>query len=131
MLALQDRGFEALEHWMGRVPDAIYFSDFGWGEFVSAVGRRVRATGQPGATGDALLDAARLYTVGWRIEPIQTSDILDATEMLRDFNLSLRLPDAIHIAVARRLDCTLISTDRPQGRAASANGVVATNPLYT
>jgi len=65
----------------------------------------------------------------WRRLPIENRDIEEAIDLVAKVTLSLRLPDAIHIAVARRVGATLITNDRQQHRAARTLGVLALNPL--
>ena len=60
---------------------------------------------------------------------MMSSDISDATIMLQRFDIPLKLPDALHIAIARRLGASLISTDRQQVSAAKKLGVDCLNPL--
>jgi hypothetical protein len=40
----------------------------------------------------------------------------------RHFDLGLRAPDALHLAIARRLDATLVTRDRGLATAAPRNG---------
>jgi hypothetical protein len=53
------------------------------------------------------------------------SDARLAYTYVRRFDLALRTPDALHIAIARRLDTTLVTSDRRMARAAAELGVAA------
>jgi predicted nucleic acid-binding protein len=43
---------------------------------------------------------------------------------VRRFDLMLRAPDALHLAIARRLDATLVTLDRRLARAAKELGIM-------
>lgn len=66
---------------------------------------------------------------GWDAVPVTSADIERATATVARFELALRLPDAIHIAIAERLGATLVTSDRQQHRAALALGTASINPL--
>ena len=103
-------------------------SDFGWGEVVSAIGRRARVGGLRPKVGVSLLDSAASYVQNWTRFDTRPEDITCATGFVADFTLALRLPDAIHFAFARRLEATLLSTDRGQASAAAALGIAIVDP---
>ncbi len=42
---------------------------------------------------------------------------------VRRFDLALRAPDALHLAIARRLDATLVTLDRRRAAAAGELGI--------
>jgi uncharacterized protein len=54
---------------------------------------------------------------------IQASDTRLAYIYVRRFDLRLRAPDALHVAVARRLDAVLVTLDRRMATAAIDLGV--------
>lgn len=54
--------------------------------------------------------------------PIETSDIEAAIEFVRQPRLGLRLPDALHVIVAKRLGATLATLDVKLATAARALG---------
>lgn len=129
-LVLRDTDWATLRHWIATTTPSLTYSDFGFGELASAVGRRVR-TQELGANQarTLLLDFSKGLP-GWTRIPMVSSDIRTATDYMVRFELGLRFPDAIHIAVAQRLGLPLVSTDIRQGRAASSLGVAAINPLH-
>jgi hypothetical protein len=47
---------------------------------------------------------------------------------VRRFDLALRVPDALHLAIARRLDVALVTLDRRLATAAGELGVAAEMP---
>ncbi|WP_010186804.1 type II toxin-antitoxin system VapC family toxin [Sphingomonas sp. PAMC 26605] len=128
-ILFEDDRWQHIADWIEAQQTQGCFSDFGWGEFVSAVGMRVRLGRMPAAEARDFLDVVSPGLRGWTRVEIVPADIAAATALLSEFALGLRLPDAIHIAVAQRLGLTLVSTDIRQVRAAASLGVAAINPL--
>jgi hypothetical protein len=110
-------------------PAVIVLSDFGAAEFSSAVARRVRMrdlTRGEGRLAFANFDdwiarsTSRQKVIG--------VDIESADRILRRLDVNLRKPDAIHIAIARRLDATLVTFDRGMAAAARLLGMAVVAP---
>ena len=59
---------------------------------------------------------------------IEVSDARLAYIFVRRFDLGLRAPDALHLAIARRLDATLVTLDRRMATAARELGVAVEEP---
>jgi predicted nucleic acid-binding protein len=59
---------------------------------------------------------------------IASSDARLAYIYARRFNLGLRAPDALHLAMARRLDATFVTLDRRLATAARELGVAVEHP---
>jgi predicted nucleic acid-binding protein len=99
-------------------------SDFASAEFASAISRIVRM---------GYLDAAQAGVVfsefdAWRATSAvachaQTDDMIACEGFLRRLDLPLRTPDALNIAIARRLGVTLATFDHDMARSAAALGV--------
>ena len=127
-LSFREAGWVALTEWVESRSPTRLFSDFGWGEIVSSVGRKVRMKELApddgriwlAQIGNRLGSWSRLVTTGAEIDA--------AAAMIADFTLGLRLPDAIHIAIARHHDATLITTDHRQGDAAAALNIRYIDP---
>lgn len=104
-------------------------SDFCRAEASAALAKRVR-TGVT-SLGDVDLFYADLdhwaLNAGEAVE-VSTADIHRAAEIVRHRDLSLRAPDAIHIAASHRLGATLLTLDRGMAKAAAAFGVPYLNP---
>jgi uncharacterized protein len=107
----------------------LLISDFAAAEVASALSR---------LTWMGLLDrtdaAARLgdFEV-WRAAAsspvdVHAPDVRLAYAYVRRFDLMLRAPDALHIAIARRLDLTLVTLDRRLANAAEALGIAVEMP---
>lgn len=126
-----DVGWENIGQFLIEQTTETAYSDFGWGEAVSALGNRVRRSDMSAAYADALLMDARLYLARWTFVRTTSRDVDRAAEMVAAFTLGLKFPDAIHIATASRLGLTLVSTDIRQVRAATELGIAAINPLQT
>lgn len=60
--------------------------------------------------------------------PILDADVEEACVLVRRLDLKLRTPDAIHLAVARRLNARLVSLDRPMMRAATLLTIDCVDP---
>jgi len=108
-----------------RPEDAVLVvSDFARTEFASVVARlvRMRDLTKPDATTmfanfDVwVADNAAQVALG-------TQDVMTAEATLRRLDLNRRAPDALHIAIARRLDAILVTFDRRLEQAARSLGV--------
>lgn len=113
-----------LEH-----PAITVVSDFGAAEFSSAVARRVRMR-------DLTKGEGRLVFANFddwiarstSRENVMAVDIVSAERILRRLDVNLRTPDAIHLAIARRLDAVLVTFDRAVAVAARALGMAVETP---
>lgn len=99
-------------------------SNFASAEFASAVARRVRMDGLTAAQGGRLLNVHD----GWiaaNAQPIdvEPADIRVACTFVRRFELGLRVPDALHIAICHRTGLLLLTFDEQQAMAAERLGV--------
>lgn len=130
-LVFGDTDWIGVRHWIETTKPSLTYSDFGFGELASAVGRRVRMQQLDATKAQALLLDLPTRLPDWARIAIEPSDIGVATSYVLRFELGLRFPDAIHIAAAQRLGLTLVSTDIRQVRAAVSLGVAAINPLHT
>ena len=107
-----------------QVLDTPIVSDFAGIELTSAVSRRVR-------TRDLSVDDARhafdafdgWVNRGVQREELRREDVALADGYLRRLDLALRAPDAIHIAIAQRLDASLLSFDEKMLAAARSLGL--------
>ncbi len=115
---------EAVYDRLGAADEELLVGDFAAAEVASALSRLVR-TGRL----DAIDGTARLTDFdGWRAAmttPVEmhAADVRLAYAYVRRFDLALRAPDALHLAVARRLDATLVTLDRRMAAVASELGV--------
>jgi predicted nucleic acid-binding protein len=99
-------------------------SDFAAAEVASALSRLVRMGLLE--NGDALRRLGDFDV--WRAAmssptDMHAADVRLANAYVRRFDLMLRAPDALHIAITRRLDATLVTLDRRLAVAARQLGV--------
>ena len=101
-----------------------FVSDFAAAEVAATISKFVRMSRITPDEADGLLmhfDAwAATETTG-----VQTTaaDILEACQLVRRFDLKLRAPDALHIALALRNGSKLVTRDKGMARAAQALGL--------
>lgn len=119
-----------------RIDDLLYqevempfVSDFCIAECSSAIARLVRIGVRTTDEADELFQSLDLWieTASAPID-VEGDDIALATAFVRRPGISLRAPDAIHIAGAHRLGATLLTLDNGLARAAAALGVDHLNP---
>ena len=108
---------------------ALLISDFAAADIGSALSRLVRM--QILSPSEALSRLA--FFDEWRAQltspaEVTASDLRMASLLVRRFELMLRAPDAVHLAVCRRTGDALVTFDRRLARAASALGVEAVVP---
>ena len=104
--------------------EIFVISDFAAAEFASVVTRVVRMN-------EITEPEARAIFVGfdnWRArfadeEDVVSSDIQDATAIIRRLDLNIRAPDAINLAVAQRLRASIATFDRRMTDNARALGI--------
>lgn len=99
-------------------------SEFAAAEVASALSRLVRTgllTAAEGAARLADFDAWRAATSS--PVDLHAADVRLAYAYVRRFELMLRAPDALHLAIALRIDATLVTLDGRLARAAQELGV--------
>jgi len=119
----------AVSRYLSQADEALVVGEFAAAEVASALSRltRMGALSSEAAAGHlADFDA-------WRAAftedlDLQASDVRLANVFVRRFDLGLRTPDALHVALCRRIDNTLVTLDRRLAAAALALGVVADCP---
>jgi predicted nucleic acid-binding protein len=109
---------------MAGQPTGVIISDFASAEFVSVLGVRCRTKALTIPQARAALANFDAW-VGANAVTAETSsdDIRSAESMLRRFDLALRTPDAIHIALAKRMRAELATLDERMAAGARALGV--------
>ena len=127
---LQEPRWAVLKHWIITSTPVPHFSDFGWGEFVSALGLKVRRGEMIESEAADALAAVTDQLKSWIRLRVPREDLLEAASMVEYFRLGLRFPDAIHIATARRTRCVLITADDRQLSAAGHFGLDSINPYF-
>jgi hypothetical protein len=123
-LFVADRHTAAIRQFLRTERPAVGVSDFASAEFASAVARRVRMARITAAQGGRLLNVHD----GWvaaNAEPVEVepADMRVASTFVRRFELGLRAPDALHVAICHRLGLPLLTFDERQAAAAERLGV--------
>jgi len=115
---------EAVYDCLGTGDRELLISDFAAAEVAAALSRLVRMALLTNADASVRLadfDAWR-ETMSSPVD-IREADVRLAYIYVRRFDLGLRAPDALHLAIARRLDATLVTLDRRLADAAHELGV--------
>ena len=120
---------EAVYDCLGANGQELLISDFAAAEVASALSRLVRMV----LLSDSDASARLVDFDAWRVAmclPVDmaASDARLAYIYARRFDLGLRAPDALHLAIARRLDATLVTLDRRLAAAAKELGVAVEAP---
>lgn len=104
--------------------NVLLIGDFAAGEFSAAISRRTRTDEIPAADAAAIFAALDSWSsrAATRIELVG-QDGPAAMELVRRFDLGLRTPDALHIAIARRIGAALATFDVRMAMAAQSLGV--------
>lgn len=102
----------------------LVVSHFTGAEVVAVIGRKMRER----VIGEARAVAAIQAYEAWTMRSIVVTALDPADgpltiSFLRRFDLKLRAPDALHLAICRRLGATLLTFDTGQAAAAAALGI--------
>ena len=120
---------EVVEAYLDAAGRVRLISDFAAAEVGSGLSRLVRM----GLLGSAEASARLADFDAWRAgtsSPVEVhpSDVRLAYIYVRRFDLRLRATDALHLAIARRLDATLVTLDRRLADAAREFGIAVATP---
>ncbi len=121
---IEEASTAALDDFLAVADDPMVVSDFAAAEVVSAVSRLVRMLLTTRRAADELLGEFD----DWRASATTSvefseADFRVANLFVRRFDLGLRAPDALHTAICRRANLTLVTLDRKLADAARALGV--------
>lgn len=107
----------------------VIVSDFTSAEVSAAVSKRVRMKLDDVAAANTRLAAVDRFKASLpAAAPIEARDIRAAERLVRAFELKLRAPDAIHLAVCLRHNYQLATLDTHLADAARLLGVACINP---
>jgi uncharacterized protein len=120
---------EAVYDCLGACEQELLISDFAAAEVASALSRLIRMAVLTDADASARLADFDAWRAAMSMPvDIGASDARLAYMYVRRFDLGLRAPDALHLAIARRLDATLITLDRRLAAAAREMGIAVNVP---
>jgi len=121
---------QVIETLARREDAALLVSDLAAAEVSSAVSLRVRRGEDTPVSGQARLRSFDRWSDDLtRPVEVLPEDIRSADGIVRLFDLGLRVPDATHAAVARRLGASLFTLDRQLARAAVALDIPLMQPV--
>ncbi|CAN5156661.1 hypothetical protein BH10PSE1_BH10PSE1_02810 [soil metagenome] len=104
-------------------------SDFVVAEVSSAISRLVRMRAIDAVMGGEVLGNFDDWVAATPAPvEVEGDDIRQATALVRQFELKLRAPDALHLTICRRIDARLVTLDTNLADAARAVGVACINP---
>lgn len=110
-------------------PGAVFISEFAAAEVASALSRFVRMGHlDDGEAADVLSDFDEYRVQMTSPCDLHPGDARLADTYVRRFDLMLKAPDALHAAICRRLDLTLVTLDRRLARAARDLGLAVQVP---
>lgn len=123
--ALADRA----EAWLESGPRGLVVSDLAEAEFVAAIGAKARTRSLTEAEARTALDNFPEWVeMACRRVVLAPEDLRQATQWMRRFDLNLRTPDTMHLALAARLNLAIATFDQGMARAAQALGLPLAPP---
>ena len=120
-IVVKEPGSDAINQFLEEVDTTVWVSEFASAEVASALSRLLRmknlslrnAQDRLAAFDDWIAADANLVDV-------EGVDVRLAARFVRRFDLMLRAPDALHLAMCRRLNATIATLDRRLAVAAQA-----------
>ncbi|HEV2098900.1 MAG TPA: type II toxin-antitoxin system VapC family toxin [Stellaceae bacterium] len=123
-ILVKESASPVVDAFMATVRQAPWVSDFAAAEVASALSRLVRTGRLQAVDGTVSLADFDVWRAAMtRPAEIYAADVRLADVYVRRFDLGLRAPDALHLAIVRRLDATLVTLDRRLADAARELGV--------
>ena len=114
---------------LSRADEPLLLSEYTAAEVASGLSRMVRKRELPlGSARDALLEFDSWRPVATETIGIDELDIIQAGDLVRRFELKLRTPDALHLAICLRIDAKLVTHDAGLAEVARARGAVVVQP---
>ncbi len=124
---LNEPGSATVDAFFAQARTELLVSDFAAAEVASALSRLVRMRTIDSRAADLCLSAFDSFRAEAAIVlEVESSDVRLASVLVRRFELMLRAPDALHLAICRRVDAPLITLDGRLAKAAAELGVPAT-----
>ncbi len=127
---VREPGSVAIDAFLEQYDGTIGVSDFAAAEVASALSRLVRTRLIVDEDAEARLsDFDAWRSIRTETIDIEPSDARLANTYVRRFDLMLRAPDALHAAICRRLDLTLVTLDQRLAKAARELGIGVSVPV--
>jgi predicted nucleic acid-binding protein len=126
---VEEPGTAVVETYLDGCSAQLLISDFAAAEVASALSRLVRMRSFATAEASSALNDFEI----WRAARCSAADVRAADARLayayvQRFDLMLRTPDALHLAISRRLDATLVTLDGRLANAARELGIAVVVP---
>ena len=113
---------------LGRLSELPTLSDYAVGEFSAVISRYMRMNLMSASEARLSLDQFDDWVAtSANMILVETRDIRRATSIVRQFDLKLRMPDALHVAVCVNRELPLVTRDRDMAAAAAALGLHVTS----
>jgi predicted nucleic acid-binding protein len=121
---IDEDGSTAADAFVRAAPGGLLISEFASAEVASSLSRLTRAAQLTADAAQRRLESFDdwVAAIGGPID-VEASDVRMAGRIVRRFDLMLRAPDALHLAMTQRLSARLITMDRRLATAASDLGV--------
>ncbi len=128
-IVVREPNSDVVDAFLAGTTEAIYVSEFAIAEVASGLSRLVRTRILD--SDDASTRLSHFDT--WRTAEtvsidIESADVRSAGMIVRRFELKLRTPDALHVAVCRRLGASLVTLDNGLAIAARALNLPVLTP---
>ena len=119
----------AVDAFMSTIQQELWVSDFAAAEVASALSRLVRSGRLQASDGAVCLSDFDVWRAAMtKPTEMHAVDVRVAGSYVRQFDLALRVPDALHLAITRRLDLVLVTLDRRLVAAAKELGIAVEKP---
>ena len=104
--------------------DQVIVSDLSGAEFASVIAQRVRTHDLSSSEARAAFENFDLWCGRYTQRAgMEGSDVSDAAALLRRLDFPLRTPDALHLAITRRIGCPPLTFDRAMANVARTLGI--------
>lgn len=128
-MLIQEAASAAVDRFVEGLPARPIVSDFAAGEVASALARLVRmAVLRAQDAQERLADFDAWRTGDAQPVDVINSDAQQAAIFVRRFDLGLRMPDALHLAITQRQGFSLVTLDERMVKAGQALGVSVLKP---
>jgi predicted nucleic acid-binding protein len=121
---INEAGSASVDRLLGQSSGALFISEFAVAEVASALSRSVRT----GRLDDEDARERLNDFDAWRAAQaenidVESTDVRSAGLIVRQFDLMLRTPDALHIAICHRLGASMATLDRKLAAASATLGL--------
>jgi len=128
-LFVDEPSTERMERWLAGVAGELSVSDVAAAEVGSALSRLVRTKALDSADAQArLADFDAWRAADTENVDLRPADVRAAAAIVRRFELMLRTPDALHLAICRRVGLSLVTFDERLAVAAADLDVAVLRP---